>query len=72
MYRLEASLSVLGYWCILLFIYLFIYFILFYLFIYFYFLFFIFTQDSLFRAYYCAVINEGPAIEVLIIFKAPI
>ena len=32
---------------------------------------FIFTQDSLFSAY-CAVINEGPAIEVLIIFKAAI
>ena len=32
---------------------------------------FIFTQDSLFSAY-CAVINEGPAIEILIIFKAPI
>ena len=29
----------------------------------------VFTQDSLFNAY-CTVINEGPAIEVLIIFKA--
>ena len=31
----------------------------------------IFTQDSLFNAY-CTVINEGPAIEVLIVCKAPI
>ena len=31
----------------------------------------LFTQDSLFSTY-CTVINEGPAIEVLIIFKAPI
>ena len=32
---------------------------------------FIFTQDSLFSAY-CTVINEGPAIKVLIVCKAPI
>ena len=32
---------------------------------------FIFTQDSHFNAY-CTVINEGPAIEVLIVYKAPI
>ena len=32
---------------------------------------FIFTQNSLFSAY-CTVINEGPAIEVLIVCKAPI
>ena len=32
---------------------------------------FIFTQDSLSSAYY-TVINEGPTIEVLIVYKAPI
>ena len=31
----------------------------------------LFTQDSFFSTYY-TVINEGPVIEVLIIFKAPI
>ena len=31
----------------------------------------LFIQDNLFSTY-CTVINEGPAIEVLIIFKAPI
>ena len=36
-----------------------------------YFILFIFTQDSLFSAY-CTVINEDPAIEVLIVCKAPI
>ena len=41
-----------------------------FLFLFIYYL-FVFTQDSLFSAY-CDVINEGPAIEDLIIFKAPI
>ena len=31
----------------------------------------LFTQDSLFSTY-CTVINEDPAIEVLIVCKAPI
>ena len=38
---------------------------------YYYYYLFIFTEDSFFSAY-CAVINDGPAIEVLIIFKTPI
>ena len=39
--------------------------------IYFYYLLLLFTQGSLFSAYY-TVINECPAIEVLIVSKAPI
>ena len=36
-----------------------------------YYYYLLFTQDSLFSTY-CTVINEGPAIEVLIVCKAPI
>ena len=42
-----------------------------YIFIYLFYLLLIFTQDDLFSTWR-TVINEGPAIEVLIVFKAPI